>query len=64
MTLKGMRKADQQMILDTLGMDRSSVTARSEAGGMSGAIPPVVSIPPQGTARLAATMPKFETNTR
>lgn len=64
MTLKGMRKADQQMILDTLGMDRSSVTTRNDTAGTSGVASPVVSSPPQGATRLTATMPKFETNTR
>lgn len=64
MTLKGMRKVDQQMILDSLGMDRTSATTRSEATGISGLTPPPVASPPQGTARLAANMPKFETNTR
>lgn len=29
MTLKGMRKADQQMILDTLGMGATTTTATS-----------------------------------
>lgn len=63
MTLKGMRKADQQMILDSLGMDRGSVSTRVEGSGVTPTAPPVVS-PPQGTVRLAANIPKFETNTR
>ena len=37
MTLKGMRKADQQMIPDTLGMDRVLTISRGEAAGASGA---------------------------
>ncbi|CAM9703482.1 unnamed protein product [Laminaria digitata] len=77
MTLKGMRKADQQMILDTLGMDRVPSTARGEATGTAGAaaVAPATTtttaaataIPesgPLGSARLTANIPNFETNTR
>lgn len=48
MTLKGMRKADQQVILDSLGMDRASAT-RTEGAGASVTV---------------ANIPKFEANTR
>lgn len=64
MTLKGMRKADQQMILDTLGMDRVPATTRSETTGTSGPAPPAVDAVPVGAARLTANIPNFETNTR
>lgn len=60
MTLKGMRKADQQMILDTLGMDREP--ARSEPAGISTAVPSLPESAP--LSGLTATIPKFETNTR
>lgn len=63
MTLKGMRKADQQLILDTLGMDRVPSTTRSDVIGTTG----TTTLPepgPLGTARLTATIPNFETNTR
>lgn len=76
MTLKGMRKADQQMILDTLGMDRVPTTSRGEAAGASGATvatatttttTATAALPesgPLGSARLTANIPNFETNTR
>lgn len=76
MTLKGMRKADQQMILDTLGMDRVPSTTRGEAAGTSGAAAAApatttttaaTALPesgPLGSARLTANIPNFETNTR
>lgn len=79
MTLKGMRKADQQMILDTLGMDRVPSTTRGEAAGASGAAvaataattttttAATTALPeagPLGSARLTANIPNFETNTR
>lgn len=64
MTLKGMRKADQQAILDTLGMDRVPATTRGEAVGTSGAASPLPESGPLGAARLTATIPNFETNTR
>lgn len=57
MTLKGMRKADQQMILDTLGMDdaqATNTTTRSEPAGA-----PLVAVPESGP--LGAS---FESNTR
>ena len=79
MTLKGMRKADQQMVLDTLGMDRVPSTTRGEAASASGAAAAAVAaattattaaataLPesgPLGSARLTANIPNFETNTR
>ncbi|CAN0348631.1 unnamed protein product [Ectocarpus sp. 6 AP-2014] len=57
MTLKGMRKADQQMILDTLGMDdaqATNTTTRSEPAGA-----PLVAVPESGPLGAA-----FESNTR
>lgn len=57
MTLKGMRKADQQMILDTLGMDdaqATNTTTRSEPAGV-----PLVAVPESGPLGAA-----FESNTR
>lgn len=64
MTLKGMRKADQQMVLDTLGMDRVPATTRSETVGTSATASQLPESGPMGAARLTATIPNFETNTR
>lgn len=62
MTLKGMRKADQQVILDTLGMNRAPSTTRTTVG-VPGASPAGESSS-LGAARLTANIPNFETNTR
>ncbi|CAM9146270.1 unnamed protein product [Choristocarpus tenellus] len=65
MTLKGMRKADQQVVLDTIGMDRGSSTTSVEASAHSVAIQSQTPLtPPPQITRLSANMPKFETNTR
>lgn len=58
-----MRKADQQVILDTLGMNRAPSTTRSTTVGVSGASPAGESSS-LGAARLTANIPNFETNTR
>lgn len=63
MTLKGMRKADQQVILDgSFGMDGvpPATTTRKEPVGPS--VSPLPESGPLGAARLA--VPNFETNTR
>lgn len=58
MTLKGMRKADQQIVLDTLGMDRTS-------GSTQVMSTPVNSVPTAiESGPLGLSVPKFETNTR
>lgn len=62
MTLKGMRRADQQLILDTLGMDRvagattTTATARDPVG--------VNVASGLESGPLGLTVPNFETNTR
>lgn len=43
MTLKGMRKADQQMILDTLGMDRVTGTTTNTSTTATTPITPLSS---------------------
>ncbi|CAM9322492.1 unnamed protein product [Hapterophycus canaliculatus] len=64
MTLKGMRKADQQVILEgSFGIDGvppATTTTRKEAVGNS--VSPLPESGPLGAARLA--VPNFETNTR
>lgn len=64
MTLKGMRKADQQVILDgsfgTDGVPPATATSGKEPIGTSA--PPLPESGPLGAARLA--VPNFETNTR
>lgn len=62
MTLKGMRRADQQLILDTLGMDRVAGAATTTATTREPVGAPVASGLESGP--LGLTVPNFETNTR
>lgn len=62
MTLKGMRRADQQIILDTLGMDRVAGATTTTATTREPVGAPVASGLEAGP--LGLTVPNFETNTR
>ncbi|CAM9566172.1 unnamed protein product [Discosporangium mesarthrocarpum] len=64
MTLKGMRKVDQQVVLDTLGMDRGS-SLSVEAASKPGAAQTQGNVTSSAQInRISANMPKFEANTR
>lgn len=61
MTLKGMRRADQQMILDTLGMDRVAGATTTTATARELGAPVATGLE---SGPLGLTVPNFETNTR